>query len=264
MKRRASQLLLLAFACGCGQDSEAPVEPTVTMSAAPRDDITETTSTDEELVPPGPREPIDGVHGFIATSRIDFEALPDSPHRVSATYTFPDRARWHIEPANASTGQRTVIYRSGPQAWGLTPGSGEAVRAHADDEARVLLQLELRRAAMIWPRGVEWRDGHTETQGVQVRIAEVETGGLLGARSETSSSTPSSFYSELPGGGTFEELRDLEWTDGPLGLRPERWTLFSGGAVVWTETIESMDTSVRYVDGHFLPPHLRELPPDED
>jgi len=74
-------------------------------------------------------------------------------------------------------------------------------------------------------------------------------------------SAPSSFSSEL-GGEIFEEYRDVKWTEGPLGERPLSWTLYHSGVGVWVETIDRFHTGIRYVDGHFLPPHLRELPGD--
>lgn len=262
--RRLLQLPLLTLVVACCD--EAPSPPT-TLQELPETDEptlhtedTPSTATGETLVPPPPRRPLEGVHGFTSRSRIEFGALPDLPHRLTATYTFPGRARWYLEPADAKRGQRSVRYQSGPQVWELAPGKGEAVRYQGDQEAQALLQLRLRRAALLWPLGFDWKEGLLEGQGALIQIAELESGELLGARFRTSDSPPASFFSRLPGGGMFEELLDVEWTEGPLGLRPARWVLFSGGVKVWTEEIERLHTDVRYVDGHFLPPHLRTLP----
>jgi hypothetical protein len=217
-------------------------------------------SPESTLIPPPRRQSILGVYGFTARSNIQFEAMPNSPHQLSATYAFPDRARWYIEPANAKRGQRSVRYRSGPQAWELPPGSSEAAQYQGEQAVQALLQLELRRAAMLWPHGLNWKLSSTDgADGVRHR-AELVTGGHLSARSSTADTPPSSFFSHLPDGSAFEELRDLEWTDGPFGPRPANWRLVSGDIVVWTESIKSVDTKIRFVDSHFLPPHLRELP----
>ena len=267
MTRCPLRLSLLILSGACSVEAPSPIDTKPPKTDAPSAHATETPAPEavgEALIPPPPRRSIEGVHGFTARSAVEFQARPGSPHRLSATYTFPDRARWHIEPANAATGQRTVIYRSGPQAWLLSPGAGETARFRGQQETQVHLQLELRRAALFWPRGIAWEDGLVEGQGVPVRTAEIETGGLLGARFRSPDSPPSSFFSKLPNGDLFEELRDVEWTEGSMGLRPARWALFSEGRKVWTETIEHVHTNVRYVDGHFLPPHLRKLPSKGD
>jgi hypothetical protein len=267
MMRHRLQLLLLIVSGACSPEVPSAVDPppedprTSNPPPAPQ---AERAINAEPLIPPPARRPVEGIHGFASLSTVEFQARPDSPHRLSASYTFPDRARWYLEPAGAATGQRTVIYRSGPQAWVLAPGAEEAARFQGQQETQVFLQLELRRAALFWPRGIAWEDGLVDGPVASVRIAELETGGLIAARFRSEGSPPSSFFSRLPGGAAFEEFRDVQWSDGPLGPRPTRWTLFSGTEEVWTETIEELQTKVRYVDSHFLPPHLRDLPPDGD
>jgi len=257
--RRPLQLTLLTLSVACGEEASQQGAALTSETEASRTlegDSRAPDSGESALIPPPRRRPILGVFGFTARSKIRFEAMPDSPHQLSATYAFPDRARWYIEPANAERGQRSVRYRSGPQAWELPPGSSEAMQYQGVQATQVLLQLELRRAAMLWPHGVDWSDG---ADGA-LRRAELATGGHLSASGSTGDLPPTSFLSHLPDGSPFEELRDLEWTDGPFGPRPASWRLVSGGAVVWSESIEGLDTEVRFVDSHFLPPHLRALP----
>jgi hypothetical protein len=115
---------------------------------------------------------------------------------------------------------------------------------------------------MMWPRGVEW------TEEVVDRVVlvksfthQLKTGGTLRASLKGAEMLPSSFSSEVDG-TLFEEYRAVEWGEGPFGERPTSWTLYHQGAEVWVETIERLHTDIRYVDEHFLPPHLRELPGD--
>ena len=140
----------------------------------------------------------------------------------------------------------------------LAPGASQAVQYEGDQATQALLQLELRRAALLWPHGLDW--GVSEGESGAVHTAQVPTGGSLKARALDTGAPPSTFSSALPDGSPFEELREVEWTDGPFGPRPLSWRLVSGGAPVWFERIESLDTRVRFVDSHFLPPHLRALP----
>ena len=253
--RSALRLALFSLICACGGETpqESELEPTPVQSS-PDTPL----RGDSELIPPPRRRPILGVFGFTARSSIRFDAMPEAPHQLSATYAFPDRARWYIEPANAQRGQRSVRYRSGPQAWELAPGAGQAERYEGDQATQALLQLELRRAALLWPHGLDW-SLREEVDGA-VHSAPLKSGGSLIARSSSKGALPSTFSSELPNGSLFEELREIEWTDGPFGSRPSSWRLVSGGAPVWLERIESLDTKVRFVDSHFLPPHLRALP----
>ncbi len=261
--RRLLRLPLLTLCVACGQDAsqqDAKIKAQAEETRAIEEDSSAPESADSTLIPPPRRRAILGVYGFTARSNIRFEAMPNSPHQLSATYAFPDRARWYIEPANAKRGRRSVRYRSGPQAWELPPGSSEAAQYQGEQATRALLQLELRRVAMLWPHGLDWSVSATDGVDGVLRRAELVTGGHLSARSSTADTPPSSFFSHLPDGSAFEELRNLEWTDGPFGPRPASWQLVSGGTAVWTESIESVDTKVHFVDSHFLPPHLRELP----
>jgi hypothetical protein len=252
---RQTCIALLASLCACVQESPALVEgsetPNAEVSRASGDPAPSALS--DALVPPPPRRSISGIFGFTARSLIEFKALPNSPHRLTSTYGFPERARWYIEPAKASTGQRSVRYRSGPQVWELFPGESEAARYQEGQELQAFLQLELRRAALLWPRGVNWETNSADG---------VKGTGSLRATAQEVGALPSSIASEIDG-VLFEEFRDIEWVEGPLGQRPMRWTLYHQGAEVWTEKIERFHTNIRYVDGHFLPPHLRDLPGEE-
>ncbi len=262
---KLAHVALLAPLCACAQEDSDPVEVAeATIEEVSQDSVQPALSvTEDALIPPPPRRSVDGIFGFTARSLIEFKALPDSPHRLTSTYGFPERARWYLEPARAATGQRSVRYRSGPQVWELFPGGSEAARYQAEQELHAFLQLELRRAAMMWPHGVDWAFGTVTGPDGEVKIAthDLKTGGSLKATLKGESPLPVSFSSEIDG-AVFEEYRAVDWGEGPLGQRPMSWTLCHQGTEVWVETIERFHTDIRYVDGHFLPPHLRELPGD--
>ena len=89
MMRRLLQASLLILAGACGVETPTPIDTESLEADASTPDANET-PVPEALIPPPSRRPIEGVHGFTARSLIEFRALPDSPHRLSATYTFPD------------------------------------------------------------------------------------------------------------------------------------------------------------------------------
>lgn len=261
--KKLAFIALLAPLCACAQEASEPVEVArdTIEEVAQSSDQSALSVAQDALKPPPPRRSVEGVFGFTARSLIQFKALPDSPHRLTSTYGFPERARWYLEPARAATGQRSVRYRSGPQVWELFPGGSEAARYQEEQELHAFLQLELRRAAMMWPSGIEWvletADG---TDGSVTRAThQLKTGGTLKATLKETDTLPSSFSSEIDG-ALFEEYRAVRWSEGARRERPIAWTLYHRGAEVWVETIERFHTDIRYVDGHFLPPHLRELP----
>ena len=263
--RKLTCIALTASLCACGQEAAIPSDEAETPLKARlvEADLPSLNEPVAALTPPPPRRPVDGVFGFTARSLIEFSALPDSPHRLTSTYGFPERARWYLEPAGATTGQRSVRYRSGPQVWELFPGASEAARYQDEQELHAFLQLELRRAALMWPRGIKWTEENEPDRDVKTFTHQLKIGGTLRATLAGAERLPSSFSSEIDG-TPLEAYRAVKWGDGPLGERPISWTLWHRDVEIWVETIERLHIDIRYVDGHFLPPHLRELPRDSE
>ena len=262
--RKLTCIALTASLCACAQEAATPSDEEAETPLKARlvdADLPSSSEPVSALTPPPPRRSVDGIFGFTARSLIEFSAPPDSPHRLTSTYGFPERARWYLEPAGATTGQRSVRYRSGPQVWELFPGASEAARYQDEQELHAFLQLELRRAALMWPRGIKWTEENEPDRDVKTFTHQLKIGGTLRATLAGAERLPSSFSSEIDG-TPLEAYRAVKWGDGPLGERPISWTLWHRDAEIWVETIERLHIDIRYVDGHFLPPHLRELPGD--
>ena len=123
-----------------------------------------------------PLLPIAGLAGFDSVSTIVYVAAPDRPHKLEASYVFPDRARWRLSVGNEKGSERQIQYRFGQQAFLVLPGKSESTEWTGIDRSDVLRQMELRRALMLWPDGFAWKGSGTE------RSADLGSLGSLRAR----------------------------------------------------------------------------------
>ena len=203
---------------------------------------------------PGPRRPVAGLAGLHLVARQDFEA---GSNRLTATYVFPDRARWSLEPYEGPVLKRELVFRHGDAAHRLTSGASSVVLA-PDDRDHVLLQMELRRAALLFPDGFEWR---AEAGGT--RVAEVQADScchrrMLGrfvARREGERLT---IEAHDLADETKETLTVTSWQE-LEGRRFPRELEVAGSNGAFHETIESLTTRVHYLDLAFLPGDRREV-----
>lgn len=205
---------------------------------------------------PGPRAPIAGMAAFRSTSKLDFGT---AANRLTAVYVFPDRARWCFESYGGDAAGRTLVYRLGPAVHQLASGAAsQSVTGPSRDV--VLLQMELRRAAMLWPDGFDWA---AEDQGT--RSASVFTdscckrdpvGSLIA--SEIGESGPGRIEARTAGGEIVEwiEVRERQSIDGRRWPRVMQVGSTEGG---FRETVESVESGVHFLDLAFLPSDLRSL-----
>lgn len=205
-----------------------------------------------------PRAAVAGMRLVSATSTLHFEGLEDRPHRLVAHYLFPDRARWSLRAIGEERerGARVLRYRAGERCFALAPGElvSEELEGRAAEQA--LLQLELRRAALLWPDGFEWvADG-------EARVATLPGGKTLRAEfalDAKDAARPIRFTSAYADGSECERFEALRWQ---LAARwPQGFELWLGDRRVWTEEFTEIVHRGDFLDCFFVPPDRRALEP---
>jgi len=203
---------------------------------------------------PGPRRALAGLAGLHLVARQDFAP---GANRLTATYVFPDRARWSLEPYEGPVLKRELVFRHGEVVHRLTSGTSSVCLAEADRD-HVLLQMELRRAALLFPDGFTWRaqaDG-TELADVHADACCLRRAlGTLRARHDGERLTLEvrDRADELKESLTITAWQELE------GRRFPRELDVRGVNGDFHETIESLTTRVHYLDLAFLPGDRRRV-----
>jgi hypothetical protein len=193
-----------------------------------------------------PRRPIGDLHGLESRSSLRWAAAPEVARTFLAVYVFPDRARWEFELAD---GGRRRVYRLGPS---VHYDQGDRSRVMVEPErSRLVGELELRRALLLWPAGFEWRSAGSGPDAGAAREADLGLAGRLRAVLDAKSGNPNEIALLAPDGTTRESYRALRWT-GVERARPTAAELWHGDTLLWTETFERATPAV-YIDGYFLP-----------
>ena len=205
---------------------------------------------------PGPRRASAGLAGFQTVSRLDFGS---AQNRLTAVFVFPDRARWHFEDyAAAPQSVRVLLYRQGEAVHQLASGTPSQALEAAERDV-VLLQMELRRAVMLWPDGFEWEESDEGLRSAPVYAdsccRERQLGTLVAALADGRARRIEVRDADK---AVVEALEIREWQQ----LQGRTWprTLAmeaEGGGFV--ETIESIEPRVHYLELSFLPPDRRPL-----
>ncbi len=198
---------------------------------------------------PGPRRGIAGLGGFVAVSRLDFGG---QQNRLTAVYLFPDRVRWHFEAYDARRSEHLYLYRLGERIHELRSGapSQELLEEARDD---VLLQMELRRAAMIWPDGFEWTEGEDGTPRAPIyrhSCCKKDPLGTVVAKLD-SDKRPTILELRAADGSLRESLEVRSWQELRGRLWPREMVLNQGAPLL--ETVESVETRLHFLDLSFLP-----------
>jgi hypothetical protein len=215
------------------------------------------------------REPSVAVGvGLSAVSRIVYDDEPDAPHRLEVVYVRPDRARWRIDRIGGKPLERLVEYRLGERVLQLAPQGLASREIPASERDAVLLRMELRRAVLEWPAGFAWgpeRESARGSDGARSREAPVP-------RVDGSETRIGRLEAQLDDEGLPTRVRALTAADveqealaidawsastGPGRRHPLRMRLLVDEREVWSETIESLQEPVRYLDLFFLPPDRR-------
>jgi len=203
---------------------------------------------------PATRKPIGGIAGFESVSKLAYHGTPDRPHQLRTTYVFPERVRWQISKPAGETPQRVLHYRYGDAVFRMSPGVSSSEVCSAEDRTKWLLQMELRRALMLFPEGFAWKGDGLE------RRAEMEGLGSLIARfTSESESMPVEIGNAGTDGRAIDAFRSIRWKESRGRRWPASVELWHEGELAWTETVESVDVQAQYVDSFFLPPDRRDL-----
>ena len=202
---------------------------------------------------PGRRAAIAGLAGIHAVSRLEF---PDRVLRLTVTYVFPDRARWTLEDYDAAVPKGEQIYRQGTLAHRLPFAESSRVLEGLDRE-HTLLQMELRRAALLWPDGFAWTnvEGARETEVFADSCCRRERLGVLRAR-ETEAGL---VLEARDAHGDLRETLTLASTQELAGRRWPQVILGTGVNASFRETLESIETRIHYLDLAFLPGDRRRV-----
>jgi len=258
--RPAALRLPLLCACVALPVALDPGAPAAAPARQERDPAQDSGPEPEQARVPGPLAPrraVAGLRGFVSRSTLVFDELPEVPHALEAVFVFPDRGRWRIEPAQASSGDRRLRFRYGPSVFELDPGSARSRRLEPEAERPALLQMELRRAVMTWPHGFDW------TGTGQARSAGLGPLGELEASLDPQTGLPRELRSLQPDGSALEILSEITWRECDGRRWPASWRLAAGGRPIWRETIERIETGWSFLDSYFLPPDRRPAaPPD--
>lgn len=186
--------------------------------------------------------------GFHST--VVFASQPGSQQLLEATYQGSDQAHWWFGASHEPGAGRRLRYRSGDQLYAIAPGSGTSEPVVDEDRDAFLLQLELRRAVMLWPDGFDWKN--TE----RGRSVEIPNGsGRLFV--ELEDETPIRFYSRNREGMELESFGELTWQDIRGRKFPKTMVLSVGGQAIWSETLTKIVPDCDYVSFFFLPADRR-------
>ena len=203
-----------------------------------------------------PLQPIAGLNGFESVSTLVYVLAPDRPHRLEATYVFPERVRWRLSAGVEEKAERHIHYRFGAQVY-LVPAGTAGSRELVDEERLdVLRQTELRRAVMLWPDGFQWKGEGAE------RTADLGPLGSLRARFvATADPRPAEIIDLDASGKSIDAFRAVTWKETDRRFWPAAMELWHEGSLVWKETVDSIQTTKRFIDSYFVPGDRREAVP---
>lgn len=202
---------------------------------------------------PGPREPIAGLAGFDSLSKVRLASSPDVPRELKVTCSFPDRMRWMLSGQVEGSLVRELQYQHGDSVYRIPTGTGASEACEGESKAVILRRLHLRRALMLFPDGYEWKgEGESRTTSLG------RLGSLRAHVSAEPEGRPGTIDCLDAEGTATESCRAVTWRKLAGRSWPATLELWSGEERVWVETVESVDTSARFVDSFFLPPDRRE------
>ena len=144
----------------------------------------------------------------------------------------------------------------------VAPGGTTSSEYEGDERDAALLQMELRRAIMLWPDGFAWREQTDETlRSAEVRRRDAGDAPRIGTlEARLGASGELLLVQALPLGAQqpTESLRVLDWRRHGGRAWPRTIELSARGQLVWREVVEEVTTRVFYVDTFFRPADRRD------
>ena len=201
--------------------------------------------------PPGTGAPVASVR---ATSRVHYISAPDRPHQLTATFLGAERARVELRLPAGTTGERLIETRRAGRVGRFDFGGKLWSELAGPERADALRRLALRRAALLFPDGVEWEPGTPRAdgrEGIEYR-AQPEPEVVLRATLDGQAGLER--VAVFDGAGREQEAL-LVRTTTTIGDRlwPRDMELEIGGVRVWQETVLGVQLGVQFVDSYFAP-----------
>jgi hypothetical protein len=203
--------------------------------------------------PPLPPKPIAGISSLESVSTLLYPGAPDLPHELRATYVFPERVRWQLSVKDGKDEERLLQFRSGETVYRIPPHSAASEICTGTDRSETLLQMEMRRALMLYPDGFEWK-----STGSERRADLGELGTLFVLDSTAPDKRPTELSDAGPDGKTIDSFKAIRWREKDGRTWPAEMELWHAGELAWKETVESVDVRGRFVDSYFVPPDRRD------
>jgi len=202
---------------------------------------------------PAARVAVGGLSSIDCASIVVYASAPDVPHRLNATYAFPDRARWWLGIGAENSPERVMRLRFGDALFAVEKSGAASRELLAEERAEAVVQLEMRRALFMWPLGFEWkRDG-------DVAHASIARIGKLSARFvDKIAATPIALEFTAENGTAGDAFRAITWREDKGKAWPVALELWHDAARVWSETVRAVDAHTRFIDSFFLPPDKRD------
>lgn len=199
-----------------------------------------------------PVERVAGLTGFHSRSTVVFVLQPERPHRLDATYVFPERVRLWLGVESESATSRELHYRYGARAFEVPDQSSVSREFEGAERDRLLRYTDLRRAWMMWPDGFQWK-----SEGLD-RTTDLGSRGRLRARFPAAGEARPIEIASFDTEGTLQdELKALAWRENAGRTWPAAAELWHEGTLAWSEKIDSIDTQGVFVDAYFLPADRR-------
>lgn len=196
--------------------------------------------------------PVGTPTGFQVTSTVTFASMPDRPHKLDATFSSTTRARMWIGRDEAGVRKGSSFYRSGDSVWEWDPKASKSTELHGDARVALMLSLELRRAAFLWPDAFEWK-----VLGDERHVELPALGSLHAIFAQPTDLAPREIVAFDVKGTSIERVKLVSRREQNGRTWPARLELWQGDALLWTEDVDSVDTTARWIDSAFLPPDRR-------
>ena len=186
-------------------------------------------------------------------SRVVFTGAPGQSYRLETTLAFPARVRSYMSREGGRESERRSLYRFGGAWWLLEPGVGTSVPVPEDQRDGARLELALREAILLWPKGARWEP--VAGPGDARLRSPLPEGGALLRPAAPGDAPPETLWAVNAAGEEVARYASLRWEPVDGGRwRPRALTFLAGGEAVWSETVLEVDTRAGFVDAWFQPP----------
>ena len=230
--RRATAILGLLLAGSCSEP-ELPAPPPVVHPAAPAHP---------------PAEPTD----FTVSSTITFASAPSAPHRLRVTFQGDDLCRWTLARLNDEDSDRLIEYRYHGHAFKMPQDRTTSVEYSPEEAAVVFARFLLRRLVLT-------DDPASSESWTTKPLAD----GLGTVQRRLNEDGSTSYTYVDPDGVEGESLTVLSRFESEGRSWPKKLRLNIGSEVIWTETVDSLQTQSWFEERSFVPPdRSTELSPE--